>query len=105
MKQKFFIAYFDCLGFECIIDLTEQDKKAMWDELAGNQPRRLPVGALIMRAKANPQRFPEIWTFQSELSGDELDQVSIDNPQELANLIRENGTKVWVTPKHEEVIK
>jgi hypothetical protein len=105
MSASFYIAYWDTLGFECIIDLTDQDKKAMWAELADKpSPQKLPVGLLIMRAKANPQRFPEIWTFQSEVDTKTLIMYSNDSPQELADLIREHGTKVFVTPRQKEVI-
>lgn len=104
--SNFFIAYWDNLGFETIIDLTEQDKKAMWASLAEKDPpKRLPVGLLIMRAKANPQRFPEIWTFQSELDEKTLTKYSTEYPQELADLIREHGTKVFATHREKEVIK
>jgi hypothetical protein len=87
------------------VDLTSQDKKAMWACLAERPaPEKLPVGLLIMRAKANPQRFPEIWTFQSEVDIDTLIQYSNDTPQELADLIREHGTRVFVTHKEKAVI-
>lgn len=101
-----FIAYFDSLGFEAIIDLTDHDKKAMWAELKGEKPKRLEaVPYMILRAKANPQRFPEVWTFQSELDTETLLSYSNDCPQELADLIREHGTKVYVTPRQKEVIR
>lgn len=106
MSANFYIAYWDSLGFECIVDLTAQDKKAMWASLAEKPaPQKLPVGLLIMRAKANPQRFPEIWTFQSEVDIKTLIKYSNDTPQELADLIREHGTKVFVTRREKEVIK
>jgi hypothetical protein len=106
MTAHLYIAYFDSLGFECIVDLTDHDKKAMWAELKGEKPKRLEaVPYFILRAKANPQRFPEIWTFQSELDTDTLLSYSRDCPQELADLIREHGTKVFVTPKDKAVIK
>jgi hypothetical protein len=106
MPAHLFIAYWDSLGFECIIDLTDHDKKAMWAELKGQEPKRLPaVGMLIMRAKLNPHRSPEIWTFQSVVDETTLTKYSKECPQELANLIRENGTKVFVTHKEKDVIQ
>lgn len=106
MTAHLFIAYWDSLGFECIIDLTDHDKKAMWAELKGEAPKRLPeVGIMIMRAKANPHRFPEIWTFQSEVDIDTLTKYSNDTPQALADAIREHGTKVFTTPKQKAVIE
>lgn len=106
MTAHLYIAYFDSLGFESIVDLTAHDKKAMWAELKGEKPKRLEaVPYMVLRAKANPQRFPEIWTFHSELDTDTLLSYSRDCPQELADLIREHGTKVFVTPKEKAVIK
>ena len=106
MKAKLFLAYFDSLGFESIIDLTEYDKKAMWASLSEKEaPQRLPVGMFIMRAKANPQRFPEIWTFQSNLSESQLMTIARSSPQNLADLIRQEGSKVFVTPKSKAVIE
>lgn len=105
-KSHLYIAYFDTLGFEAIVDLTEHDKRAMWAELKGEKPKRLEtVPYFILRAKANPQRFPEVWYFQSELDAETLLCYSKDSPQELANLIREHGTKVFVTHRDKVVIK
>lgn len=100
-----YLAYFDSLGFECILDLTKHEKKAMWNVLSDKEPDKLPAYPMIMRAKANPQRFPEIWTFWSSISLTELTALSIDEPQALADGIRNVGTKVFVTPKEKEVIR
>lgn len=105
MSGNLFIAYWDNQGFESIVDLTAHDKQAMWAELKGEQPKRLQaVPYFIMRAKANPQRFPEIWTFHSEIDIETLLQYSTDYPQALADAIRENGEKVFVTPRQKDVI-
>lgn len=105
MKARLFLAYFDSLGFECILDLTDYDKKAMWASLSDKpNPAKLPVGMMIMRAKANPQRFPEIWTFQSTMDLKYLTKLSKQDPQALADAIRENGEKVFVTPKEKAII-
>lgn len=58
-----------------------------------------------MRAKLNPQRFPEIWTFQSDLTESQLMTIARSSPQELADLIRQEGSKVFVTPKSKAVIQ
>jgi hypothetical protein len=100
-----YLAYFDTLGFECILDLTKHEKKAMWNVLSDKEPEKLPVFMMIMRAKANPQRFPEIWTFWSEIGLDELTALATEEPQALADGIRNVGTKVFVTPKEKEVIR
>jgi hypothetical protein len=105
-QDNLLLAYFDSLGFECVINLTEIDKKAMWAALTDKPTmHKFPVGALIMRAKANPQRFPEIWTFWSSVDIETVIEYSKDSPQELADLIREKGKPVFVTHKSKEVIK
>ena len=106
MKANLYLAYFDTLGFECVMDLTDYDKKAMWSALQDKKIKNeIPLHAMMMRARFNPQRFPEIWTFQSELDLVTLLRYTRDMPQEMANLIRENGSEVYVTPKQKEIIK
>jgi hypothetical protein len=103
--DQLFLAYFDTLGFECILDLSGHEKRAMWAVLGDKDPERLPVHAMIMRAKANPQRFPEIWTFWSSVSRKVLLQYAKDEPQALADSIRRIGDKVFVTSKEKAVIQ
>lgn len=106
MTAKIYLAYWDCLGFECILDLTGFDKRAMWASLADKPiPNEIPLHAMIMRAKVNPQRFPEIWTFQSEVDKKQLLEYTVSMPQQLAELIREHGNKVFVTHREKEIIK
>lgn len=104
MTARLYLAYFDNLGFECVLDLTDIEKKAMWASLK-NEAYSFPLHQMIMRAKSNPQRYPEIWSFQSELDVETLLCYSKDSPQQLADLIREHGNKVYVTPRLKEVIK
>ena len=95
---KLYLAYWDDLGFECIIDLTSYDKKLMWASLSNKQiPNEIPLHQMLMRARLNPQRLPEIWTFQSYLDYNDLMVHVKSNPDGLVNLIRENGTKVFKT--------
>ncbi len=102
--EQLYLAYFDTLGFECIINLSDVEKKKTWAALKGEE-YRFPAHGLVMRAKANPQRFPEIYTFWSEIDTNTLLQYTKDNPQGLADLLREKGNPVYVTPKQKEVIK
>ena len=106
IKSRLYLAYFDNLGFECVLDLTDYDRKAMWASLSDKSiPNEIPLHQMMMRAKFNPQRFPEIWTFQSELDIDTIIKYTKDMPQEMADLIREHGDKVYVTKRDKEVIK
>jgi hypothetical protein len=104
-KSELYLAYFDSLGFECVINLSAHEKRAMWNVLADKEPDRLPVHMMIMRAKANPQRFPEIWTFWSSVPRKQLLEYATESPQTLADSIRRIGTKVFVTLREKELIK
>lgn len=102
--SELYLAYWDTLGFECIINLSDQDKRAMWAVLGDKEPPKLPVHMMIMRAKANPQRFPEIWTFWSCIDQKTLLKYAQDQPQALADSIRQLGKQVFVTAKEKVVI-
>ena len=104
-EANLYLAYFDTLGFECIENLTDWDKRIMWAELS-NKPitHKFPVGALLMRAKANPQRHPEIYTFRSLMTTKEIKTLADHSPQALADLLRQQGNPVYVTPKQYGII-
>lgn len=100
-----YMAYFDSLGFEWIFSISDYEKKKFWAELKGETKVDFPIPRYaILRAQANPQRFPEIWAFESEISLNELKIYSDEAPQELADAIRKCGRPVFVTPKQESVI-
>ena len=100
-----YMAYFDTLGFEWIFDISDYEKKKFWAALKGDTKVDMPIPRYaILRAQANPQRFPEIWAFESDISRDELEAYARDNPQVLADAIRNCGQNVFKTHKPETVI-
>lgn len=106
-KERKYIAYWDCLGFETICDITSYERQRLIADLK-NTTVNPPINyhALMLRARYNPQRSPEIWIFTAtdDIREDDLKQIAIDSPQYLADLIREKGTCVFSTPKTEQVI-
>ena len=105
VNMSAYVAYFDTLGFEWIFNVSEYEKKKFWAVLKGDEKVDFPIPRYaILRAQANPQRFPEIWAFESEISLDELEEYARDTPQELADAIRRCGQNVFKTPKSESVI-
>ena len=107
-KINAFMAYWDTLGFEWIVNVTDYEKQKFWATLKGDDERLTwftePRYA-ILRAQANPQRFPEIWAFESELTLKELQDFSKEHPQTLATAIRNCGQAVFKTHRQEELIK
>lgn len=105
VNMSAYMAYFDTLGFEWIFNVTDYEKKKFWAVLKGDEKVDFPIPRhAIIRARANPQRFPEIWAFESEISLDELKEYAAEQPQELADAIRRCGQNVFKTHKDESVI-
>ena len=100
-----YMAYFDTLGFEWIFNITDYEKKKFWAVLKVDEKVDFPIPRYaILRAQANPQRFPEIWAFESEISLEELNEYAKDSPQDLADAIRRCGQNVFKSHKDESVI-
>ena len=100
-----YVCYFDTVGFEWIFDLTNYEKKKFWAVLKGDEKVDFPVPRhAVLRAQANPQRFPEIWAFESEMTKQELDEIAEESPQVLVDAVRRCGQNVFKTYKPESVI-
>lgn len=105
-KVSTYATYFDTLGFEWIFDISDYEKKKFWEKLGGASTVDFPIPRYaILRAKANPQRFPEIWIFESEIPLDDLKIYSEKEPQLLVDSIRRLGHCVYSIPREKEIIK
>jgi len=108
MKAKLykFLTMFDCEGFECLIDITKREKDWLITTLKGEEYQDdLSLNAMMLRARYNPQRSPEIWIFTSTVDDATLQEIKDENPQELVDLIREHGHNLWITESQKQVIK
>ena len=104
-KINAFMAYWDTLGFEWIVNVTDYEKQKFWAELKGDTKVDMPVPRYaILRAQFNPQRFPEIWAFESDIELAELELVAQETPQVLVDAIRKCGRNVFRTHRQESVI-
>jgi hypothetical protein len=109
-KQKQFITMWDTLGFECIVDMTSWERAKLLQLIKGEESElRAPVNFyhLLLRAKANPQRFPEIWSFTTtdDITQEDLIEISKDDPQMLVDMIRDLGNNLYTAPKQKAVIQ
>ena len=99
------MCYFDSLGFEWIFSVTDYERKKVMAYLKGEKKVDLPVPRYaILRAQFNPQRFPEIWAFESDIELAELELVAKETPQVLVDAIRNCGQNIFKTPREESVI-
>ena len=101
-KSKVYICMWDERGFETIKDCTKWERESLLNTIAGKELSKPPVNlqAMMMRARFNPQRHYEIWTFNTEESLDEetLWRYAEDNPQALADMIRARGKRLYGEP-------
>ena len=109
-KHNLFITMWDTLGFECIVDITSYERAKLLHIIkGGNSDLKSPVSVyhLLIRAKANPQRFPEIWTFTTtgDITEESLLEISKDDPQMLVDMIRDLGHNLYTTSKQKAVIQ
>tara|TARA_R110000851_G_scaffold56507_1_gene132006 strand:+ start:1148 stop:1507 length:360 start_codon:yes stop_codon:yes gene_type:complete len=102
-----FVAYFDVLGFECLVDITSYERRKLLAEISGAKVESpVDIKNLVIRATYNPQRNPEIWVFTSTVDEVTLSKLVQDDPQVLVDTIRECGHNVYGQHKHKrQVIK
>lgn len=92
-KDRTYICYFDCNGFEVLCDITDYENRLLLNMIAGETLHKPPfdLQAMMLRARFNPQRDPEIWFFTSELDEKMLWKYAKEEPQALADAVRRCG--------------
>lgn len=91
-----FIAMWDMYGLESLINVSEGEQENIVRALKGEKPSwRNPIQYMIIRAQANIQRCYEIYIFESEVDEVSIRECFNDNPQFMADLIRERGHRVY----------
>jgi len=101
-KTRVYICMWDERGFETIKDCTSWERESLLNTIAGKELKPAPVNlqAMMMRARFNPQRHYEIWTFNTveELDEETLWRYAEDNPQALVDMIRDRGKRLYGEP-------
>jgi hypothetical protein len=101
-RTRVYICMWDERGFETIKDCTKWERESLLNTITGKELSKPPVNlqAMTMRARFNPQRNYEIWTFNTEDSLDEdtLWGYAETDPQALVDMIRERGKRLYGEP-------
>ena len=105
-RARVYICMWDENGFETLKDCSSWERQALLDTIAGKKLSTPPVNlqAMTMRARFNPQRNYEIWTFNTEedLDEDTLWGYAETDPQALVDMIRARGKKLYGNAKNTE---
>jgi hypothetical protein len=110
-KTNAYLAVWDCYGLESLFNMTEWSSKATYNSLMElAPPPNIPFNELMMRARFNPQRNYEIYTFTSEkdVTEESLRAAFETNPQHMVDWIRKHGEKLWsdrISDKEKRVIE
>lgn len=106
-KGNSFLVVWDMLGLESIFSIDDAmaeienyEKDKVWktlkgERVSGKAPNPIPLQMLIMRARYNSQRSYEIYTFNTDMSMNEIREVFAVTPQSLVEWIRANGNKIY----------
>ena len=105
-KTTRFVAMWDMLGLEALINVTKIEKEhEQWEKenifrILKEQdptpkPPHVPLQMMILRAKANSQRHYEIYAFDSELSEEDIRETFESDPQVIVDAIRNIGHKFY----------
>lgn len=107
MTTNAFLFSWDCTGVEAIIPITEYedwDTANAFNVLEGKaktaNPLNQTISAILMRARANPQRFYEVYTVDCDPGISETDWRDMwdASPQMCADMIRKSGVKLYGEP-------
>ena len=114
--ETWFLAMWDQTGLEALFDLSATEAKIKnWEkeiifsilkeEKHGKAPS-LPLQQMILRAKFNPQRHYEIYSFQAQDGIDEetIRELFRENPQYIVDFIRKNGSKIFSDRQNENEV-
>lgn len=109
-KTNVFVLSWDCNGLESIVPVSEiearnleLEKQRMWAILQDQDPgdHRESIAKIIhrltMRAQFNTQRHYEIYSVcvDASIDAEQLKDLFDQNPQGMADLIRERGNKIY----------
>ena len=95
------VVLFDSEGLDTLVPWGDLAQDRMMQTLSGGNinaenPQHI-VSRMMLRARFNEQRFPEVWTYQTDndIMYDEMRSLWEANPQYMADLIREKGEQLY----------
>lgn len=94
-----YVVIWDMTGLESIINADELDSEDTFRRLQGAKSNKLgqTLHMVMLRARMNSQRHYEIYSIDVDeaISEDDLRASFDENPQGMADLIRNRGTKIY----------
>ena len=107
MTVNAFLFSWDCTGVEAIVPITQYedwDTANAFNVLEGKaktaNPLNSTINSILLRARANPQRFYEVYAVDCDdsITHSMWRTMWDTNPQQCADIIRERGVKLYGEP-------
>lgn len=101
LDSETYVLAWDMYGLESCICASQIEKERVWNVLANKDVQHESVGHILhmltMRARFNTQRCYEIYAIDvdSSITKEDLTQQFEECPQEMAELIRSRGRKLF----------
>lgn len=114
MTTNAFLFSWDCTGVEAVIPITQYED---WDtanafnvlegKVKTSNPLNQTISAILMRARANPQRFYEVYVVDCDpgISVKDWRDMWDASPQLCADMIRKRGVKLYGEPIPEDRVR
>lgn len=98
-ENDWFVVSWCCEGLEGIIPVTELERQATFNALAGKgqgSTVSASINMMVLRARFNTQRHYEVYAIAAApgITKDDIRSMFELDPQYAANLIREHGNKI-----------
>lgn len=99
-----YVLSWDCTGLEAVVNISDIEKEAMWSALKAPDTEKSRgssvnsiVNMLMLRARFNSQRHYEIYCIDTDdtITEEDLRRQFDDNPQGMADLIRDRGRQLY----------
>ena len=95
-SEHVFLAMWDMLGLEYLLDITVAEQENIVSILRGEPARHTnPIQMMILRARFNSQRHYEIYYFTSSMTEEEIRYAFQECPQTMVDAIRTHGQQVY----------
>jgi hypothetical protein len=115
MSHTYLLSW-DCTGLEAVVNISDIEKEEMWATLKEtkenpNKGRTNTVGGIVnmivLRARFNSQRHYEIYCIDTEdhITAEDFRTMFEEDPQHMADLIRERGRKLYSDRQKDNEIK
>ena len=91
-----FVASWCCEGLEGLFNWSAHEQQQLMNVLQDKPQVKnsAVINSMILRARYNPQRFYEVYAFNSSVSEEDIREMFETAPQAIVDWIRKHGTKL-----------